>query len=83
MNYRDEALKEIMGIFRRELGDENLLIDFASSPGSIEKWDSINNLMLLNRIEEAFGVSFPTEVIFKIETVGDICDYLVKARNLD
>ena len=83
MSYKDEVLLKVTGIFRRELGEPDLEISFDSSPQSVEKWDSINNLVLINAIEEAYQLSFPIDEIFRMEKVGDICDYIVKSHNQD
>lgn len=71
------ALREI---FQKELGDENLEIDFSSSAHSVEKWDSVNNLIIISSIEEKFDVEFPIDVIFKAQNVGDLCDYIVQNK---
>jgi len=76
MNDKDEILKGVSDIFKRELEDPGLIISYTSSPDSIEKWDSITNLILINAIEETYQISFPVDVIFKIEKVGDICDFI-------
>ena len=77
----DDILKEVELIFRQELGDEHLVINYDSSPGSVEKWDSINNLSLINAIEEKYNISFPIEVIFKINSVKDICDFIIENKS--
>jgi acyl carrier protein len=81
MSYKDEVLENITVIFRRELGEADLEITYSSSPSTIEKWDSVSNLVLINAIEEAYQLSFPIDEIFRMEKVGDICDYIVKTRN--
>jgi acyl carrier protein len=78
MERRDKILQEITLIFRKELEDENLGISYESSANSIEKWDSITNLMLISAVEEKFKIVFPIEFIFKADKVGDWCDYILE-----
>lgn len=78
MDNRNLALIAIQDIFRKELEDSKLVLTFDSSASSIEKWDSINNLILITSIEEQFEVSFPIEVIFTAKNVGDLCDYVIQ-----
>jgi acyl carrier protein len=73
---KEQILKEIEYIFRRELDDENLSINTESSPGSVEKWDSITNLVLISGIEEKFNLTFSVDAIFSMNTVGDLVDYI-------
>ncbi len=80
MNDKDEILKEITAIFRRELDDPSLILTYSSSPDSVEKWDSITNLVLINAIEEAYKISFPVDIIFKMENVGDMCDFIATSQ---
>lgn len=76
MDKKTQILKEIEYIFRHELGDSNLQISFTSSPDSIEKWDSINNLVLISAIEEKYNIIFSADSIFDIKNIGDIVDYI-------
>lgn len=77
MVQREKILVEIEKIIRKELDNENLVINFESSTDSVEKWDSINNLIIISSIEEHFNMTFPIEVIFSSKNVGDICDYIL------
>lgn len=78
MEKREYILHEIELIFRKELEDENLTVTYESSADSVEKWDSISNLLLISAIEERFNITFPIEFIFKAENVGDLCDYILE-----
>lgn len=76
MSKREQVLGEVQEIFRRELEIPSLNLSFSSSPDSIEGWNSVTNLLLINAIEEKYQTSLPIDVIFKLNTVGDICDYI-------
>ncbi len=76
MDKKAEILKEIESIFRRELDSYGLKISYNSSAASVEKWDSITNLILISAIEEKFNVTFSVDAIFTMENVGDMVDYI-------
>jgi len=78
MDAKEKVLLELSEIFKRELDDKGLNINYSSSPKSVEKWDSITNLVLISAIEEKFNLVFPVEFIFTAENVGDLCDFIVK-----
>ena len=79
---RDSLLKEIEEIFQKELEDSTINIQPDSTPCSIEKWDSINNLVLIAAIEEKYNVTFPIEVIYRIEKVDDIIEYVYQTAQV-
>lgn len=47
-------------------------ITAASSPETIESWDSVQHLSLVMSLEQALGVQFQPEEIDKLRSVGDI-----------
>ena len=83
MEKREKILQEVTGIFRRELEDKDLEITYSSSARTVEKWDSITNLILITAIEEKFNIVFPVEFIFKAENVGDLCDYIMENASIN
>ncbi len=82
MDSKEEILADLTQIFRRELGDDNLVLDYSSSAKTVEKWDSINNLMIISSIEEKYQIEFDIDFIFKAENVGDMCDYILQHSSL-
>jgi acyl carrier protein len=78
MDKKKEILEELTKIFRKDLEDENLIIDYTSSAKTVEKWDSVNNLVILSSIEEKYKIEFSIEFIFSAENVGDLCNYILE-----
>jgi len=76
MNKRQQILEKVEKIFRNELSDDSLIITMESSAQNTDKWDSINNLMIITSIEEYFKISFPIDVIFNAENIKDLVDYI-------
>lgn len=76
MNKKEEVLLQIEQIFRTELNDPNLKVTSDSSSDTIEQWNSINNLLIIDAIEKNFKLLIPIDVIFSMNNVGDIVNYL-------
>lgn len=51
-------------------------ITAASSPTSIEKWDSLQNTNLVLALEEMFGIEFEVEEIERMKNVGVIVEII-------
>ena len=51
-------------------------INFQTSPGNTESWDSFNALVMVTELEEAFNVSFTMEEVQSVKNVEDIIDTL-------
>jgi acyl carrier protein len=49
-------------------------VSLASSPDTIESWDSMQHLNLVLALEQTFGVTFVPEEIDTMTTVGRIVD---------
>ena len=77
MKTKAEVLEEIQLIFRDVFKDENLIIHFASNSNSISGWDSITNILLIDKIEEHFKVEFPIDVIYESENIEDWINFIM------
>jgi len=51
----------------------------ASSPETIESWDSVQHLNLVLALEEQFGIQFEPEEMDQMKSLGEIAD-LVDAK---
>lgn len=83
MRTKEEVLSKIEEIFRKELEDSSIDVTYESSPNNIEKWDSMNNLILISAIESEFKISFPLDIIFDAKNIGDLCDYILLNTKTD
>ena len=59
-----------MEIESSELTDE-------SKPEDIENWDSYNGLLLVDKLESEFNVTFTVEEVFDVRSIGDIKKHLL------
>lgn len=79
MKTKEEVLAEIQLIFRDVFKDENLMINFASNSNSISGWDSITNILLIDKIEENYNIEFPIDVIYESENIEDWINFIRKS----
>ena len=77
---KQQIIQEINSIFREVFQDNNLDISPETSTGDIEKWDSLTNIELIDRIEKKFNSEFPIDVIYEAKCVGDWVDFLAKSK---
>ncbi len=42
----------------------------------IEGWDSLQHVYLIMEIENAFSLRLPTQLVFGLKNVGDLCDLI-------
>ena len=59
-----EVLEEILG-WEVELGDED-------SPKTVEGWDSLAQIRLVNELETRFGVRLPDAALLEEQSVGSL-----------
>lgn len=65
-------LQQIRTVVSDVMGVPESSITAASSPESIESWDSVQHLSLVMSLEQALGVQFQPEEIDKLRSVADI-----------
>ena len=77
----EDILKNIRQIFRDVFKDEDLAIEMSSNSNAIEGWDSITNILLIDKIEEHFNIELPIDVIYESENIGDWVKYILEQKN--
>ena len=71
-----EMLMEMERICRSVFDDPSLVITRSSNAGSIDKWDSMSNLILIDELEKRFGMKFSLDEILEAQNIGDLCDII-------
>ena len=77
---RQEIFTRIEAISRKIFGQETIICEETSS-ADIEKWDSMNHVVLISSIEKEFGVSFDIMEVIGISKFGDFVDLIEKKQN--
>lgn len=47
-------------------------IDRTTSPEVVERWDSLQHIALISRLERGFGITLTMDEMMEIRSVGDI-----------
>jgi acyl carrier protein len=76
---RQEIFDRIEAISKKIFGQETIIGEETSS-ADIEKWDSMNHVVLISTIEKEFGVSFDIMEVIGISKFGDFVDLIEKKQ---
>jgi acyl carrier protein len=74
----NEVFGSVRDIMRKVFDNGRLEINDATSAGSINRWDSLNHVILISEIEKKFGIRFDLTDMLAIRTVGDICQAVLR-----
>ena len=69
-------LEKVAAIIREQLNQENVEITEATRFKEDLEVDSLDLFELVMAFEEAYNVEIPSEDLEKLETVGDVMDYI-------
>jgi acyl carrier protein len=73
---KDNAIQRerLYSIIRSVFTQPNLNISELSTAADVKGWDSFNHMNLIMRIEEEFGITFKTEEIGRMGSVGALLE---------
>lgn len=74
---RTEIFERIETICRQLFG-EGVRISEETASSDIEQWDSMNHVLLIDRIENEFGVKFELLEIIEISGIRDFINLIVQ-----
>lgn len=77
----DQLSTDIRRIVSDVLGVPAAQLTDASSPETIDSWDSIQHLSIVMALEQALGVQFDPDDIEKMRSVGRIEETVRRKRN--
>jgi len=63
---------KLQEMFRDLFDDEGIVLSDATSARDIPKWDSLNNVKLIIRIEREFKIRFATGEVMGLQNVGEL-----------
>ena len=73
---QEEDIKGKLEIIFKNVFGENVEILEATTANDIKKWDSLNHIILIKKIEEEFQMEFDLFEMIELKTVGDIINYI-------
>ncbi len=74
---RDEMLDKLRDICREVFNDMDLTVNEEDTEDDVVGWDSFTFIMLINRIEQAFGIKFSFDDMKKSYSIGQLIDYIM------
>ena len=76
-----EIFDKLKNILFNVFNDESITITEASSSDTIEEWDSLAHVQIVNDIQKAFGIKISAREMMDWDTVGDIIDTISEKIN--
>lgn len=78
---KEEIIKAVQDVFIDVLENDDIVLNYNTTAGDIEDWDSLNNILLIVEIEKKFKLKFKLEEIHSFKNVGEVCDYIFNKVN--
>lgn len=75
---KGEILKELNGIFQAVLNRQDLELEYSTSADDVDGWDSLAHMTIISEIEKRYGIHFKLRDIIKLNTIGDLCESILK-----
>ena len=67
-----EILNQVQEIFRDQLDDESIVLNFETTAMDVEDWDSLTHLMMIVGIEKHFRFKFTSKEIISLKNIGEM-----------
>ena len=71
-----KIIDSITPIFREVFDDPSLVVTKELSAQDVEKWDSLNHIILIVELEALTGLTFSTDELANLTNVGDFVQLL-------
>ncbi|HXS36703.1 MAG TPA: acyl carrier protein [Flavipsychrobacter sp.] len=75
---KNEILVRVNEIFKKELDNEDIKLDFESTAKDVEEWDSLSHVQLIVAIEKSFKIRFASREIQSWQNVGQMVETIFK-----
>lgn len=76
---QQDIYRELTGIFRDILDEDNLELRPSLTAAEVPEWDSFNHINLIVAVESKFEIKFQTAELESLQTVGHLAD-LIQAK---
>jgi acyl carrier protein len=74
---KEAIIEKLEQIFRNVFGDNSLKIREDMSANDIAEWNSLNHMILVSEVENAFTVKFKLKDLNKMRNVGDMVELII------
>lgn len=73
---KEEIIKKLNSIFRNVFNDDQINLKINTSNNELEKWDSLNHILLILEIEKKFSIKITAGEIAELNSISLICDMI-------
>lgn len=67
-------------VFQNYFKNKDILLVPSTTADDIQDWDSFSHMELMTKVEEAFEIHIPFDEMMEFATVGDMAQFLIKAK---
>lgn len=72
MNVNEPIGRAVLGVVSATFGIPLDDLELTMRPGNLQEWDSLGHIMLIEALEEEFGVQLSEEEVFDVESISDL-----------
>lgn len=76
-----EIKEQVIDVIAHTINVENSVLTDNTAVGDIDEWDSMGNIAIISAVEETFGIEFPIEDLFELNSVASIVEAIVRIKN--
>lgn len=75
---RSELIEKLTPIFHEVFSDNTIVLRDDMIAADVENWDSLTHMLMITKVEEAFGIRFKLRELNKLKNVGDLCNTIAE-----
>jgi acyl carrier protein len=76
----NQLLEELQQVFKQVFDDPELVISSETTMDDIPAWDSLHNVMIIDKMEQKFHVKFELDDMFDMNSVGAIMQKIISKK---
>ena len=69
---RNEIVEKLTTVFHEVFNDNTIVLRDEMTAKDVENWDSLTHMLMITKVEEAFGVKFKLKELNRLKQVGDL-----------
>lgn len=74
---REEVLNKVNEIFVDAFDREGLVVNYDTTAGDVEGWDSLMQITIIEMVEDEFNMRFDMDEIVGMKNVGEMVDIVM------
>ena len=78
---KQEIMDKMQSIFREVFNNASIVITPETTAEDVEEWTSLTYMQLITEQQEVFGVKYSLRDMLAFKSVGDMVEFIYKAKN--